>query len=75
MDDPFLPEDAIPSASDLSPAVQLELSSWGGHVGFISGHWPWQPQYWLEQRITAFLGLYLETEIFREEVLARAESK
>jgi predicted alpha/beta-fold hydrolase len=69
MDDPFVPKDAIPSASDLSPTVQLELSSEGGHVGFISGHWPWQPKYWLEQRITEFLSLYLETEIVSEGAL------
>ncbi|QBQ54911.1 hydrolase [Nitrosococcus wardiae] len=69
-DDPFLPQDAIPSASDLSPTVQLELSSGGGHVGFISGHWPWQPQYWLEERIPEFLSLYLEAEISGEIALA-----
>jgi predicted alpha/beta-fold hydrolase len=69
MDDPFLPKDAIPSAADLSPTVQLELSSGGGHVGFINGPWPWQPRYWLEQRITEFLDLYLETEIVRESAL------
>ena len=62
VDDPFLPQDAIPSASDLSPSVQLELSTGGGHVGFIGGPWPWRPQYWLEERIPEFLSLYLETE-------------
>lgn len=66
IDDPFLPEDALPSIINLSSAVRLELSSKGGHVGFISGHWPWQPQYWLEQRITEFLDLYLATKTTKE---------
>lgn len=61
-DDPFLPEDAIPSNSELSPPVQLELSAQGGHVGFVGGYWPWKPQYWLEQRIPEFLDSYLESE-------------
>lgn len=70
IDDPFLPQDAIPPASALSPTVQLELSSRGGHVGFIGGQWPWRPQYWLEERIPEFLGLYLEAEISGEMAMA-----
>ena len=54
-DDPFLPADALPVDSELSPSVTLELSSRGGHVGFISGANPLKPQYWLEQRILQFL--------------------
>ncbi len=65
-DDPFLPVDAIPLDSDLSPSVQLEISTHGGHVGFIGGHWPWKPQYWLEQRIPEFLSLHLETEFLAD---------
>lgn len=56
-DDPFLPADALPVDSELSPAVTLELSSRGGHVGFISGANPLKPQYWLEQRILQFLAV------------------
>ncbi|BAW80297.1 alpha/beta hydrolase fold protein [Candidatus Nitrosoglobus terrae] len=62
-DDPFLPKDAIPLASELSPTTQLELSTAGGHVGFISGHWPWQPEYWLEQRIITFFNQHLGTKL------------
>ena len=54
-DDPFLPADALPRESELAAAVTLELASHGGHVGFISGTNPLNPQYWLEQRILRFL--------------------
>jgi len=55
LDDPFMTPRVIPSEEDLSPAVTLELSSHGGHVGFVSGRWPWKPRYWLEERIIAHL--------------------
>jgi hypothetical protein len=54
-DDPFIPVDAIPDDSDLSPAVTLELSRYGGHVGFVAGSSPASPRYWLEQRIVEHL--------------------
>ena len=57
-DDPFMTEDVIPSAEELSESVQLEVTKSGGHVGFVSGKVPWRPRYWLEQRIPVFLGEY-----------------
>lgn len=54
-DDPFMSEDVIPGAHELSPRVKLELTDSGGHVGFVSGKYPWRPEYWLEQRIPQFL--------------------
>jgi predicted alpha/beta-fold hydrolase len=54
-DDPFLPADGIPAEGELSPDVCLELSDTGGHVGFVSGALPWNPQYWLEERIITHL--------------------
>lgn len=54
-DDPFMTPAAVPMRSELSPHVELELYLRGGHVGFIAGHWPWRPRYWLEQRIPAYL--------------------
>jgi len=54
-DDPFLPESALPREDDLSPAVTLELSPRGGHVGFISGNNPLRPQYWQEKRVLQHL--------------------
>lgn len=54
-DDPFMFADVAPTEEDLADCVTLELSKRGGHVGFIGGSLPWQPVYWLEQRIPDFL--------------------
>lgn len=54
LDDPFMTAAVLPAVAELSPAVCLELSPTGGHVGFISGPLG-RPEYWLEQRIPAFL--------------------
>ena len=53
--DPFMYVDTAPTAKELGAGMRLELTSSGGHVGFISGAWPWRAQYWLEQRIPGFL--------------------
>ncbi len=53
--DPFMTPSIIPDKNELSPTTQLELSDKGGHVGFISGKVPWQPEYWLEKRIIEFI--------------------
>lgn len=58
-DDPFMSADVIPDPSELSPAVQLEVSEGGGHVGFVAGKYPWEPEYWLEKRVPAFFKQYL----------------
>lgn len=60
MDDPFMTQDAIPDASELSEYTQLEISESGGHVGFIGGHL-FKPAFWLEKRIPEFLSHYLNT--------------
>jgi len=57
--DPFLTKDAIPNETELSENVALELTSDGGHAGFISGGLPWRPNYWLEERIPEFLSNHL----------------
>lgn len=54
-DDPFMTPDTPPREADLSPAVRLEISPRGGHVGFVAGRWPWQPRWWLEERMVAHL--------------------
>lgn len=59
-DDPFMTAAAVPMHSELSARVELELYPRGGHVGFIAGHWPWRPHYWLEQRIPAYLEQQLQ---------------
>lgn len=55
IDDPFMTKDVIPMAHELSDDVTLELTTKGGHVGFISGNIPGRPLYWLDQRVPDFL--------------------
>ena len=57
--DPFIPADVIPQADEVSALVQLDITSQGGHVGFVAGSRPWRPIYWLEQRIPSFLAVHL----------------
>lgn len=54
-DDPFSPPEANPDPHELSPSVTFELHEKGGHVGFVGGKYPWQPVYWLEERIIEYL--------------------
>lgn len=54
-DDPFLDERILPEPSELSDLVTLEVSSTGGHVGFVEGESPAQPRFWLETRLPSFL--------------------
>jgi uncharacterized protein len=58
-DDPFMTEKAIPRKNELSDSVTLEVSPQGGHVGFVTGTWPWSARYWLDERIPEFLDRYL----------------
>ncbi|WP_186645429.1 hypothetical protein [Fluviispira vulneris] len=44
----------VPHLSELSQSIQLELTTYGGHVGFISWHSLLIPMYWLEPRIIQF---------------------
>lgn len=55
-DDPFMTPDTVPDESELSDSVRLELSAHGGHVGFVTGVFPWRPAYWAEERIMEYLG-------------------
>ncbi|KTC71768.1 alpha/beta hydrolase [Legionella birminghamensis] len=54
-DDPFMTPDGLPAVEQLSDKVTLELSEKGGHAGFISGHLPGLPVYWLEKRIPEYI--------------------
>ena len=53
-DDPFMTPEVLPREDELSPSVTLEVHEHGGHVGFVSGSLL-KPEYWLEERIVAFL--------------------
>lgn len=59
MDDPFVPLDSVPSQTELSPEVTLEVSQHGGHMGFIKGGLPWKPSYWFTQRIMSFFEAHM----------------
>jgi predicted alpha/beta-fold hydrolase len=53
-DDPFMTTDVLPEAGELSSSVTLELTQYGGHVGFIGSN-KFLPTPWLEPRIHNFL--------------------
>jgi predicted alpha/beta-fold hydrolase len=55
LDDPFMTPDVIPPEEALSPDVTIEVSTHGGHVGFVSGGLPWRPEFYLPGRILEFL--------------------
>jgi hypothetical protein len=68
LDDPFMTPDIIPTDDALSDYVTLEVSSRGGHVGFIDGGTPWRPSFYLPRRILEFL----ESEISDPDVEVHA---
>jgi predicted alpha/beta-fold hydrolase len=54
-DDPFLPEKAFPlNRIKESEFLEKEITREGGHVGFISGKWPWHASYLPEKKIIQF---------------------
>jgi len=52
LDDPFFTEEVIPTESELSNTVTLELSDHGGHVGFFGDKTDKQ---WLAKRVSQLL--------------------
>jgi len=63
LDDPFLPESAVPKAALAeNPWITPVLTPRGGHVGFVEGAAPWAPDFWAERTAAAFLhGLLVAT--------------
>jgi predicted alpha/beta-fold hydrolase len=59
-DDPLMRSGVIPPPEERSAHVAFEISPNGGHVGFVSGSWPWSAQYWLEDRIPKFLEAHID---------------
>jgi uncharacterized protein len=55
-DDPFLPASVLDRArAAASAAIEFCIPDHGGHTGFISGRWPWMPQYWAERLMVQWL--------------------
>ncbi len=55
LDDPFMSSDVIPQPGRLSDSVTIEVSTHGGHVGFLDGGTPWNPSFYLPARVIDFL--------------------
>ncbi|MDH3440158.1 MAG: hydrolase, partial [Gammaproteobacteria bacterium] len=55
LDDPFMTPAAMPAPVGLPACLQIEVSTHGGHIGFIDGGYPWRPSYYLPNRIINFL--------------------
>ena len=63
VDDPFLPPAVLEEVRGVArdnPSLHLEFTEHGGHVGFVSGRWPWRPFYYAEWRACEFLATTLE---------------
>lgn len=58
-DDPLVGYSSLPKPHEISSSVKYELSEKGGHVGFISGRFPWAISYWIEQRAALFLQKFI----------------
>jgi len=55
LDDPFMFSESVPGVNEVSANVEFLLARNGGHVGFVSGKFPWKPDYWYERKIVEFL--------------------
>ena len=61
-DDPFLPAEVLREVEGIArrnPALQIEFTERGGHVGFVAGR-PWKPVYWADRRIADHFTRYLQ---------------
>jgi len=52
-DDPFMTTKILPNENEISKYITLEVSPYGGHVGFIEGTL-FKPEFWLEKRIVTY---------------------
>ncbi|MFN3713546.1 MAG: hydrolase [Alcanivoracaceae bacterium] len=53
-DDPFMTPAVLPTSSQLSSTITLQVTRRGGHVGFVAGS-ARKPVYWLEQRLIEWI--------------------
>lgn len=57
-DDPLVPSECIPTEAALGESMNLEMSEYGGHLGFLSSALPKLGRQWLTQRILEFVKVY-----------------
>ena len=60
-DDPFLPPEVLDDVAVVArnrPNFTVEFWKNGGHVGFVSGSWPFCPRYYAEERVLEFLATH-----------------
>lgn len=65
VDDPFLPAAVLDDVRDVAratPALTLEFTRRGGHVGFVAGHVPGAARYWMEGRVFEWLATQLPSD-------------
>lgn len=55
LDDPFMYESTPPDKAEISHAIDLLLTPYGGHVGFVSGTTPWSTRSWSDSKIIDFI--------------------
>jgi predicted alpha/beta-fold hydrolase len=70
-DDPFHPRDVLRDVADIAssnPYLITEFHQRGGHVGFVGGA-PWNPTYYVEKRVGAFLAGHLSASSSAERTL------
>lgn len=66
-DDPFMTPQALPATERLPPAVHMEITEQGGHIGFVCGDLPWRPSYWLPHRLMRFFDRQLALQHEQEK--------
>lgn len=62
-DDPFLPSEVLDRVRIVAAGnerIELEITSRGGHVGFVQGALPWKARYYAEERAFRFFDKVLE---------------
>jgi len=67
IDDPFLPRSVLAEVEAIAArndCLELEFVERGGHVGFVSGRWPWRPFYFAEWRACEYLATRLAISPF-----------
>lgn len=61
--DPFLPAQYLPRPEQVAnPFLTMEFPASGGHLGFVSGWWPWRPVMWADERAVEFLSQHAQPQ-------------